>query len=384
MIKYYIIKIVRLLTIILRVFPINCNRALFYSFSGKEISDSPKYIADYLSGEDNSIEIIWAVNNPRKWEKVKKKNWKIIKYKSLQHLFYGSTAKITVTNTGPYKAISYRKNQEIINTWHGGGAYKKTGMDNPYKEKSQILYNKNLAQKGVTLFLSSSEAFTKYVIRGAFGYNGKIIECGLPRNDILLNSKEHKIILQKVKKILNIKEDIHFVLYAPTWRNYDIGSYEKINLENVLRACEKRFGGNWIFVHRGHNLSKGVYFCGPPHMCVDAAQYPDMQELMIAADILISDYSSCIWDFSLTGKPCFLFVPDIEHYVNSFDFYTPIKKWGFDVCNSNEKLCERISKISIEEYQKNVEENHKFFGNRETGEARSMVCRYIESHMGLR
>lgn len=93
--------------------------------------------------------------------------------------------------------MEYRKSQVIINTWHGGGAYKKTGVDNPYKNKWQILYNKNFGQAGVRLFLSSSEAFTKYAIRGAFEYKGEVLQCGLPRNDILLDKSKHDEIRKK-------------------------------------------------------------------------------------------------------------------------------------------------------------------------------------------
>ena len=92
------------------------------------------------------------------------RGYKVIKYNSLAHLYYGITSKFIITNTGPYKALEYRKSQVIINTWHGGGAYKKTGRDNPYKDKYKRLYNEKFGQSGVKLFLSSSKAFTKYAI----------------------------------------------------------------------------------------------------------------------------------------------------------------------------------------------------------------------------
>lgn len=381
MLKYYLICIARFITRIFRIFPINNNRILFYSFSGKDCSDSPRYIADYISQRDSSYQIIWAVNDPDRWQDLKHSTgWKFIKYRSLAHIYYGSTSKFIVTDTGPYKAIEYRKDQEIINTWHGGGAYKKTGMDNPYKDKYRNLYNKNFGQKGVTLFLSSSKVFTKYAIRGAFGYKGAVAECGLPRNDIFFDKAIIKNLYNKVRCELGLR-DKKIVLYAPTWRNYDENGFELIDVNRVVDACKKSFGGQWIFAYRGHNLSNGIHVSDDSDGIVNLTSYPDMQKLLIAADVLISDYSSCIWDYSLLMKPCFLFTPDLEKYVNTFAFYTPIEKWGFDVCRSNSDLEKRISRYSDEVGKQKIEENHLFFGNTETGEARERVYKYITSRL---
>ena len=380
MLKYYFIRMVHILTLVFRIFPLNSSRILFYSFSGKEYSGSPKYISDYLVEKEENMEIIWAVNNLEKWKFLTEKGWKVIKYNSLAHLYYSATSQFIVTNTGPYKAVRYRKNQKIINTWHGGGAYKKTGIDNPYKGKYEIMYNKFLGQAGVTLFLSSSSAFTKYVIKGAFDYKGEIAECGLPRNDIILSSGKGDSISQKVKTFFHLESSKRMILFAPTWRNYQLNQYEKINIELVLRASMERFGGEWVFIYRGHNLSHELEIEGTDLKCINGTNYTDMQELLIAADILISDYSSCIWDFSLTRKPCFLFTPDLEEYNSKFAFYTPIESWGFDVCLTNKQLADCIRCFSEKKYLENIERNHLLFGICETGKATEYVCNYIKKY----
>lgn len=379
MFKYYFTKIVRWLSTLLYIFPVKENRILFYSFSGKGYSDSPKYISEFLEKMDKNYELIWAVNNPNDCLYAKEHRIKLIKYSSFQHAYFGLTSKFIVTNTGPYKALKYRNSQFIINTWHGGGAYKKTGIDNPYKNKWQVLYNKKFGQAGVKLFLSSSEFFTKYAIRGAFEYNGEVLSCGLPRNDILLDLNQHNKICDAVKKTLEIAPDKKLVLYAPTWRNYEVSNYEKIIPEQVVKACSKRFSGDWVFVYRGHNLSKGLDYKSESIICVDATSYPDMQELMIAADVLISDYSSCIWDYSLLFKPCFLFVPDLDQYDKTFAFYTDIKTWGFDVCVTNDALIGCIVSYDEKISRKAIEENHAYFGNEETGFATDFLYKYIKN-----
>ena len=102
-----------------------------------------------------------------------------------------------------------------------------------------------------------------------------------------------------------------------------------------------------------------------------------MQKLMIAADVLVSDYSSCIWDFSLMFKPCFLFTPDLNMYDQTFAFYTPIYDWGFKVCQSNCELVESVKSFNSEAFINAVNDNHRLFGNSETGAAIEYVYKYI-------
>lgn len=377
MVKYYITKIVRKLLRLLYIFPVKSNRVLFYSFSGKDFSDSPKYISEYIESNNKEYELIWAVNNPEAFQYLLNRGYKVIKYNSLMHLYYGITSKFIVTNTGPYKALEYRKSQVIINTWHGGGAYKKTGRDNPYKDKYKQLYNDKFGQSGVKLFLSSSKAFTKYAIKEAFGYKGEIAEVGLPRNDILFKVGDHESIAIEVRRQLGIDNDTKVLLFAPTWRNYKTDKYEKIDVDGLLKACKERFGGNWVFVFRGHNLSNGSSYIASKSHCVNATNYYDMQRLMIAAEVLVSDYSSCIWDFSLLNKPCFLYTPDLQKYDQTFAFYTPIYSWGFNVCESNRDLVISVKNFDKEAYIASVNKNHKLFGNTETGSAVEYVYRYI-------
>lgn len=378
MFKYYLTKIVRTILKLLYIFPEKKNRVLFYSFSGKDFSDSPKYISEYIEENNNKrYELVWAINNPRNFQYLVNRGYKVIKYNSLSHLYYGITSKFIITNTGPYKALEYRRSQIVINTWHGGGAYKKTGRDNPYKDKYKRLYNENFGQSGVKLFLSSSKAFTKYVIKGAYGYEGEIAEIGLPRNDILFKVNEHIRIESEVKRQLNIKNNEKILLFAPTWRNYETNNYEEIEVDKLLKACKERFGGDWVFVFRGHNLSNGVPYISKESHCINATSYYDMQRLLIASEALVSDYSSCIWDFSLMKKPCFLYTPDLQKYIQTFAFYTPIYCWGFSVCESNEELVASIKKFNMESYYACIDKNHNLFGDSETGTAIEYVYKYI-------
>lgn len=376
------IFIFRKLFCVFWIFPIKQNRMLFYSFAGKECSDSPKYIAQYIEEKySRKFEIIWTLKEAKRWKSSMESGWKIVTYKSLSHFYYYATSKCIVTNTGPLKVMPRRKGQEIINTWHGGGAYKKTGVNNPYKDKYLALCNRDYGQKDVTLFLTSCKAFTQYIIHEAFLYNGPVLNCGLPRNDVLMQWDKEEL-KEKIARRYGIESGRRIVLYAPTWRNYETKDVEKINADQVMDACKMRFGGEWVFLYRGHNLSNGVKVCTDTHL-IDATEYEDMQELLCASDILISDYSSCIWDFSLLKRPCFLYAPDAQRYEETFAFYTPMESWGFPVTRSNEELQERITQFAWEKALDDIEKAHAYFGIQETGRAREKIVEHLCKYMRI-
>lgn len=378
LLRYIAIRVLRIGTYVFRIFKIHENRILFQSYNGKNICDSPKYIADYiLDRKLSKYEIVWAVMDIES-NKKKYPNYIIVRYKSLKYLYYYATASIFVTNMGPYKIFKKRRGQFFINTWHGGGAYKRDGIDRPNMSKYQKLINRQYGQTEVDLFLSSCNAFTQNTLKGAFGYQGKVLDCGLPRNDILLHNKNVSLIKKQICYRYNIPENMKIVLYAPTWRDYQLNKDDEINCDILLYELKKKFGGEWVILSRGHNWSgeKDVNSIN----AINVSDYEEMQELLQITDILISDYSSCTWDFALTNRPVFLYVPDLEKYNNSFSFYTPICKWGYPYAITNDKLIKCIQNFDMELYLKNLHICQKSMGICETGYAREAVYHEIMNH----
>ena len=103
-----------------------------------------------------------------------------------------------------------------------------------------------------------------------------------------------------------------------------------------------------------------------------------MQELLCAADILITDYSSCMWDFSLMYKPCFIYATDIDQYKQERDFYTPMSEWPFPIATNTDELINNILNFNQEEYVEKVKQHHKALGSFEDGHACERVCKLIE------
>jgi CDP-glycerol glycerophosphotransferase len=112
---------------------------------------------------------------------------------------------------------------------------------------------------------------------------------------------------------------------------------------------------------------------------IDVSDYPDMQDLLCAVDVLITDYSSSIWDFSFTHKPCFLYAPDLEEYKSNRDFYTPIEEWPFPLAKTNQELIENIKNFDSKEYIGKVNKHHKELGSYETGHATEHFCKLLFS-----
>lgn len=377
-IKYYCIKIIRFFSGIFSLFPLKENQVLFYSFAGKQYSDSPKYISDFIAAHDpeKKYTLFWCVLDPGKYKDIETDSIRFIRYKSLRFLFEYIRSKYIVTNMGPIRAIARRNGQEIINTWHGGGAYKMAGTSTLYRTGYHLAYS-DMAMADVTLFLSSSRAFTEACIRDSYHYDGRILNSGLPRNDILFDQACHDRIRTKVKSSFGIDQKSKVVLYAPTWKNYDMQEFEELDFESLLQSLQENFGGNWIILCRSHNLMKENILRSSQNNILDATDYPDMQELLIAADVLITDYSSVMWDYSLLKKAAFLFVPDADFYEKHVGLCTPIDTWGFAVCRSNGELAQAVRNFSADEQLKAIEENHRVFESYETGRACESVYYFI-------
>lgn len=194
----------------------------------------------------------------------------------------------------------------------------------------------------------------------------------MPRNDVIIKNQE-QLFREKVYKHYGLSSDCRVVLYAPTYR--DAGNiYEPIDIDAVIVALKEQFGGNWVCLMRMHYLGSTKK---EKSSVISATDYPDMQELLAASDVLISDYSSSIWDFSFTGRPCLLYTPDVDLYVEKRGLDTPINTWGFPVCKTNTSLCNQILHWDGNAYKKKMAEHHNRLGSCETGKATEMISKRI-------
>ena len=350
---------------IFRLLPLQ-NRVSFIAFSGRQYSDSPRRISELLLKEHPEIQQVWAFNEPEKFRFLEEKGIKVVKYKSLEYLYYVMTSRVYVDNAEFWSILKFRPGQMVLETWHGGGAYKRVGghrIDVNAREQQHAVEKMNK----ITLFLSSSHAFTNFVIRDAYQYRGEVLECGLPRNDDLLHPDPAAA--ERVRKALDIPENAKVLVYAPTFRNSHSLDLYDVDFAALKAALEQKFGGEWLIALRMHYYLTDKAMASNAPFLRNATDYPDMQDLLVCADALLTDYSSCMWDISLMHKPCFLYARDISEYRGERDFYTPIESWPFPLASNNDELARVIADFDSDAYRAAVDRHHRELGSTESGTA---------------
>ena len=339
-IKSIIINSIRnILYYLFSIFPICKNKIFIQNFNGKGYGDNPKYIVEEILRRELDFVLVWAV--VPKLSKGFPQRVKTVPYKSIRAIYEEATAKIWIDNCRKQLYVRKRKEQYYIQTWHGMVNLKKVEKD---VEQNLSAYYVKQAKRDSTLinlFLSDSK-FSSQLYRSAFWYNGEILECGSPRDDILINP---------VQKHFNIAGNKKIILYAPTFRdNSGVDAYD-IDFELILNSLQEQTKEGWIFLVRLHpNISEKSELLSFNESIINVSNYDDMQELMLASDILITDYSDCMYEFALMNKPVFLYAHDHEQYRKERDFYFDIFSLPFPCAVNNNDLLQNILHLDTARY----------------------------------
>ena len=152
-------------------------------------------------------------------------------------------------------------------------------------------------------------------LRGAFGYQGDVLETGYPRNDVLTSPGAAQT-RARVRAELGVPDGVTAVLYTPTWRDRDYFDLEPggLHLALPLEDFARDLGPGFCLLPRLHD--KVTHLRGDPDVSgvVDVSYHPDVAELYLAADVLVTDYSSTMFDFAVTGKPMVFYAYDLAAY----------------------------------------------------------------------
>lgn len=358
------------------IFPINKRKVVLLNGCNFKYSDSPKSVAEYLlKNYPNCAEIFFVTEENQNSNGVN-----FIKAGTLQYFYHVCTCKVFVTNNGGISYIPFRKKQFVINTWHGGGAYKPIGRS--LNDSKCYELDLKMTSNSINLFLSSCEKFTNVVSDALLISKDKFWEIGLPRNDYLINKDEQEI--ARIKKAIGIEKDKKLLLYAPTFRRENVSVGENLDLDFEIdidathKALQEKFGYEWVVGIRKHPGIKNKKTYNQEN-AIDLSSYPDMQELLLAADILVTDYSSCSWDFMLTKKPIFIYAPDLDEYSRKCKLYTPISEWPFPVATDMQQFVNKISEFEYSDYLQKCEQHYCELGGKETGYATKLLADRIVS-----
>ena len=359
---------------------IDNNKITFITFQGN-YNCNARAIADEIIKEKLPYKMYWAVrkNNLEELDQYPKE-LNVVKRTSFEFYKAAATSKIIVDNSTnfAYMNLKKRKGQILLQTWHGSMGFKRLDPGS-VSDKTWVRKVKSIAD--VTDYCLTNSKFEEDVFRGSYWPQTPFLKYGHTRNDMLFNKNhEYEIYKKKVRELYNIDEDTKIALYAPTFR--DNSTFESFNLDyNKLKeALEKRFGGKWVILVRFHFRLKNVEI--PKKYIknvINATSYNDMQELLCASDIGITDYSSWMCDFVLTKRPGFLFATDIKEYMNDErGFYYPLSSTPFGLAESNEELYNKIINFDEKKYLKDVDKFLDKLGCYEKGNASKRVVKKIQ------
>ncbi|MGM9635852.1 MAG: CDP-glycerol glycerophosphotransferase family protein [Candidatus Avispirillum sp.] len=325
--------------------PVRKNRIFVSSYYGRGYGDNLKYIADRLCGKD--VEVIWLVKNEKEAKTLPE--WiKPCKADTAKAIYYTTTAGVWLDNNR--KAFFYKKKRQLyIQTWHGGGAQKRCELDAVDKLEPYYIKMAKKDAANTDLMISESRFMTDLYHR-SFWYDGPVYECGYPRYDILLDHGEE--LRQKVYGYYGIDTEKELVLYAPTFRADKSFDAYNIDFERLRENLKKRFGREYVILVHLHpivaNIEGGITYDGVN--VINSTFYPDTQELIAVASVLIGDYSSINYDFSLKKQPVLRYASDLAQYRNDRDLYYPFDEYPYPCALNNDELEELILDFDSEKY----------------------------------
>lgn len=370
-VRLNLIKIFSLPFFLFRFFKIKNNKIVCMNFgNGKGYGDSPKYIVNELLKNNNEYDIVWSVKN------IEDKNFpegiRTVKIYSLKWFYEMGTAKIWISNTRQELFVQKRKKQYYIMTWHSALRLKKIEAD---AEEYLTEYYKKCAKhdsKMIDLMISGSD-FSYNTYKNSFWYSGEILECGTPRCDVLFDELQIDEMKEQICEKYNIESNKKIILYAPTFRKANLNENKDINFDKII----DEMGSEYIFFLRYHPNTK-IQFEDTKNV-INVSKYPDMQELICIADILITDYSGCCFDMLIAKKPCILYVEDLGEYLKKErSLYFSFEELPFPKTKSLEELISCLKEFDYNDYNLRQEEFSKKIGLYEKGNASKTIVERIQ------
>ncbi len=335
------LKVFRTVFILLGKLPRKKKLVIFESFHAKQYSDNPRAIYEYMKEKNPEYTLLWSVDRSA-IPLFESFNIPYLRRFSIKWFLTFPRAKYWVNNVRLPIWMPKPPGTVYIQTWHGT-PLKKLGIDieeiHMPGTKTET-YKKNFVTESSKWdFLVSPNSYSSDIFKRAFMYEGKVIESGYPRNDVLAVPSE--TLMSTIKKQLNIPNDKKVMLYAPTWRDnefYRKGKY-KFEFQFDLERWKEKYGKEWVLLSRMHYLvAENFDFSAHEGVVFNVSDYPDIRDLYLIADLLITDYSSVFFDYAILNRPIIFFMYDLETYRDQLrGFYFDIESESPGPIVQNEK-----------------------------------------------
>ena len=325
----------------------------FQTFSGRGYSDSPKAMYEYMlqAPEYSDYRFVWSFREPEKYAFLENGRTRLVKFRTREDNIALRTAKYWISN---YRMLDHqhpRREQIYVQCWHGTPlkrlGYDLESSDNVMNSGAEIRNKYRTDAKKFSYLLSPSPFCTE---KFASAWNlvktkqtHKIIEEGYPRNDRLINSTPEE--RSELRKQLGVN-DKKVILYAPTWRDNQHTSGEGYTYKTEVNfdKLQKDLGDEYVILFRAHYLVANSFDFEKYNGFVrDVSSYSDINELYIAADILVTDYSSVFFDYANLRKPIIFYMYDLEQYANELrGFYISLEELPGPIVRDENALLEAV------------------------------------------
>ena len=356
-----------------------CGRkAVFINHVGHGFKCNPKYAAMALKARRPDLDVVWMGGMTRDDLKRLPKG---IRYRSLHGL--GAlrelaTAGAWVDNTSLLRFVERglvkKPGQLYVQTWHGSMGPKKMDAEGAERGEDDL---RELAMVDCTV---SNSRFETEIYGGYYPAGARALEFGHPRNDVFFGEAAKRL-PGEVRSRLGLAPGSRLCLYAPTFRDTS-RRWDAVGARALLDALEARFGGEWTLLFRPHPKDKGARIVDAsgtdPSRVRDVSAYDDMQELMVAADAMVTDYSGCIYDYVLSRRPGFLYAPDIRLFSEERGLYYPLSETPFPLAETAAELVSNIRSFDSAAYAAAVGRFLEARGSVEDGGASERLAAFVE------
>ena len=353
------------------------EKVVFSCFKGRSYGDNPRCVSERLHERRPSARIVWLFN----YDAMRSLPADLPDY--VKPVFIDSsdacrelaTARVWVDNFTRDSRFPPRKGRQIyIQTWHGDRPIKKIAYDTglPGYRLEEV------ADRVVT-----GSTFGERMYRTAFRYPGEYLAVGCPRNDALVRNDPEEV--RRMREKLGVGEGVRLLLYAPTYREFGeiVPKDVQMDLSRTLACLEQKSGERWVCMFRAHYKSAGIDLEAVRERIIDVTKYGEMTDLLLAADMVLTDYSSAATDFALRGdKPALFYVPDWERYSAAHPVYYDVHDAPFMLAHDQQELEALIGELTEAKARENCAAIRRWFGCYESGRATDAVCDYIIENMG--
>lgn len=313
----------------------NNRLIIFSSFGGRKYNDSPKVIFEAIRdmSEFSSFRLVWAFEKPNDFDIIGAEK---VKIDSFKYFLLCLKAKVWITSVNIERGLRFKKRGTFyINTWHGAGT-KRIG--------NGCSGRKDYNFSNIDLMLVQSE-FEKQIFIHDFNCKMESIRIvGFPRNDLLFHLEQ--IDRDAIKDELRIPPNKKVILYAPTWRDSRDGgvTYEVVPPINI-DYWKKKLSKDYVVLFRMHAFTT-KFEMQYDEFAIDVSKHENLNEILSITDILITDYSTIVYDSAVAGIPFLCFGFDYQQYNEARGFYYDLREgYPYGVIENEKELLDIVLKI---------------------------------------